>query len=472
VPGTFTYDESTNTVVVTGGTSGSPADFASFVTADRAGTGTSLLAAIAGSATNTLTYQVRPVELLAIIIKCIVAAKTTETDYIFITGTDAWDAAQTESINVSAGNASYTTTKRWRTITNIDCSDSSTGGGTVWADGTIAVTQDIWGVIWSVGTGQYRIAAILEFGDASTATYFYSSAEEIYFLDSMNPIVTAYATLQLGQITAGGNGISGSFISYYPSSTTTHQLVKSSGTLLFYGSILCNRRVSRLNIYGTFTIRDSHYQGNKSSTSLVVFAAGSIVDYKNFTLSSFGSLAPFVSPSAASESMRIFNVTTSITGYTTASFTELFCADFTTAGLTIPTASTITLVDPKFNLTGFVAITNNSGVARENFTVLIKVVDAVGNPLESVTVILKDKTTTQIFSVSTDVNGDITKQTIESRNWTTTSAILTENFPFSLTISKAGYQTLVLENITVDAPIKWHLELQPVPIHPHYMIGV
>ena len=128
MPGTFTYAVATNIVTVTGGTSGSPADFASFVAADRAGAGTSLLAAWSPTSnTKALTYQVRPVELLALLISFVVAGKTAETDYIFITGTDAWGAAQTESIDVSAGNGTYVTTKRFRTITNIDCSDNAAG---------------------------------------------------------------------------------------------------------------------------------------------------------------------------------------------------------------------------------------------------------------------------------------------------------------------------------------------------------
>ena len=122
------YAPATNIVTVTGGASGSPADFASFVAADRAGAGTSLLAAWSpNSNTKALTYQVRPVELLALLISLVVAGKTAETDYIFITGTDAWGAAQTEAMDVSAGNGTYTTTKRFRTITNIDCSDNPAG---------------------------------------------------------------------------------------------------------------------------------------------------------------------------------------------------------------------------------------------------------------------------------------------------------------------------------------------------------
>ena len=142
----FTYTKSTNTVVLTGGTSGTPATFADFVTADRAGSVTLLTAWVPNNNTKALTYQITPVEKRALLISFVVAAKTAEADFIFVTGTDAWDAAQTESINVTAGNGTYVTTKRFRTITNIDCSDNAGGGGTVWADGTVAVTQPQWGV--------------------------------------------------------------------------------------------------------------------------------------------------------------------------------------------------------------------------------------------------------------------------------------------------------------------------------------
>jgi len=32
--------------------------------------------------------------------------------------------------------------------------------------------------------------------------------------------------------------------------------------------------------------------------------------------------------------------------------------------------------------------------------------------------------------------------------------------PFKLTISKAGYETLIMENITIDDPIDWEMEMQ------------
>ena len=88
----FAYTESTNIVVQTGGTEGTPATFADFVTADRAGTDTSLLSAGAPASDLALTYAVRPVEDLALLVKCVVANKTAEADHIFITGKD-WRGA-------------------------------------------------------------------------------------------------------------------------------------------------------------------------------------------------------------------------------------------------------------------------------------------------------------------------------------------------------------------------------------------
>ena len=98
-----------NKVIVTGGTSGTPADFAAFVTADRAGTNINLLTATAGlSPTLALNRAVRPVDLKAIILKFVVASKTTQTDWIYTTGTDLAGNTINESIDVSAGNGTYT----------------------------------------------------------------------------------------------------------------------------------------------------------------------------------------------------------------------------------------------------------------------------------------------------------------------------------------------------------------------------
>jgi len=193
-----------NKVIVIAGTSGTPVQFDDFVTADRAGEAV-LLAATAGlSPTLALTYALRPVDVIALLISFIVASKTTETDHIFITGTDWRGAAQTENIDVSAGNGTYVSTKYFATISNIDCSDNSSGGGTQWADGTVRVTQPQWGFIWDHSDGdadrkQFRISATTwDIGDGSTTTWFIETDCQVVFDSECTPITTVGSTTNFG----------------------------------------------------------------------------------------------------------------------------------------------------------------------------------------------------------------------------------------------------------------------------------
>ena len=89
--GTWTYDESTNMVVVIAGTEGTPATFDDFVTADRAGTAelTPEDAPINCGTNLTLTEQVRPVEDLAVQITFTLAGTSAGAgDTLDVTGTD------------------------------------------------------------------------------------------------------------------------------------------------------------------------------------------------------------------------------------------------------------------------------------------------------------------------------------------------------------------------------------------------
>jgi len=79
-----------------------------------------------------------------------------------------------------------------------------------------------------------------------------------------------------------------------------------------------------------------------------------------------------------------------------------------------------------------------------------------------VTVLCEDQFSTEVFSVSTDANGDIAEQTITYRQWAGTDETLTTYSPHRITLTKAGYETLVLEDVTVSQMINWwHLEMQP-----------
>jgi hypothetical protein len=63
-------------------------------------------------------------------------------------------------------------------------------------------------------------------------------------------------------------------------------------------------------------------------------------------------------------------------------------------------------------------------------------------------------------SPETDGSGDILEQMVASKQWYGISENLSTYSPHKVTLSKAGYETLVLEDITIDAPIVWHLELK------------
>ena len=98
------------------------------------------------------------------------------------------------------------------------------------------------------------------------------------------------------------------------------------------------------------------------------------------------------------------------------------------------------------------------------YTCNIHVVDEDGANLSGVTVICDISASsnydTEEFSVVTAGDGTITEQTIDAKLWEGTGETLTDYAPMRFTFSKSGYENLVMENITVDDPIDWRIELQ------------
>ena len=66
------------------------------------------------------------------------------------------------------------------------------------------------------------------------------------------------------------------------------------------------------------------------------------------------------------------------------------------------------------------------------------------------------------FSVATDANGDIAEQTLTRKQWVGTSEALLSYAPYKFGFVKAGYQSLTLENIEIDAATVWTQELQDI----------
>jgi len=475
----FSYTESTNTVVLTGGTSGTPATFADFVTADRAGTA-ALLAAIAGASNNTLTYQIRPVEDLAIVVDCVVASKTTEADYIFITGTDAWGGAQTESIDVSAGNGTYTTTLRFQTITNLDCSDNAAGGGTVWADGTIAINQGRWGVIWDCGNScQFQVdCALFDIGNNSTSTYFASELESLYFAGSGGQVrIRTQGHLRLGK-ESGGWGVDGSWWNMGPTSTCYLLDWLDPCELDMYASWLHLRDTGGYVLFridGTLKVKNSIFSSayDGGITNEFFFnnmRVAATVEYEDVYTYKAKIGSYIANPPDVFKNFKVHEA--GIGAYSNAAGSKLTNVRFTNLidnAWHINTAangSTLELIDP-IDFPASPTIVNNQADnwVQETYTCNINVVDHRGTALAGVVVDCEETGGTAVWTagtISTDASGDIAEQEIPYKRWSGTSEALTDYSPHKFTIYKPGYETHVLENITVDAPIVWHLELQPM----------
>ena len=470
----FIYTESTNIVRVTGGTSGTPATFADFVTADRAGTATLLVATAGLSPTLALTYQIRPVEDMALLITFTVAAKTAQADYIFITGTDWRDAAQTEAIDVTAGNGAYVSTKYFKTITNIDCSDNAAGGGTQWADGTVAVTQPQWGVIWDYGDGIYRLDAKVEVGGDGSAAYFTDTNKVIIigtFLSGGGRAFDVYAlaTLTLGELVNATTKSTknGCTIKYLTTTASCHLFIARGGATVYLYSLrvdagvkyyISNIMTSRIwncfiNGYGEILNQGAscdvyNLQITNSDKSIIKFPG--TIDKATITASNYG--------------FEHSNLAMTVTNPVFYDIATKLINCYNTLG------NAFNLIDVETNIwsIGWAGGTHTGTNINRKNTVNIHVSDAAGANLATVAVVCEDQdgnTTGGFASVNTDANGDIAEQTIirgycDLNNSDLDSDLTKDYSPHKFTISKAGYETLILENITVDAPIVWHLELQ------------
>jgi len=542
--GTWSYTETTNIVQVTQGTEIAPCTFADFVTADRAGTGTILLSAGTPAADLALTYAVRPVEDLAVLVKCVVANKTAEADFIFITGTDWRGAAQTESIDVTAGNGSYTTTLYWASITTLDCSDNAAGGGNVWADGDLSVTQDIWAVIWDLGNGQYQVDAIFNIGNNTTTTYFQSKNEDVYLTKPF--YFKSAATLTLGEEVYGWSE-NGSHWRVAPGATWAAPTAASTtATINVYGSILEVTETYQLNWNGGVIVsKNSIWSGSWTTGWLgpCYFGASvSSLSISDVYFVNFMRVGFYKNPDVFNRVQIHTNWKGLFSSGVSPTISNLLVTNSSGSKVNAAGGGIVTLVDPEWVMVQ-ADITNDTATngTKEAWSCNIHVADKDGNNLPGVSIVIKDTsdnivtygdsgancsefvdltesgidvtdgtkftandiirinsefmlvnsiagntlTVTRGYytnyeeqhhmfgndiyicqAMTTDVNGDINEIQLQRHQWYGTSETETDYSPHTFTISKAGYKTLVLDNVTVDALVAWHLELQPIEMAP------
>lgn len=384
--------------------------------------------------------------------------KTVTDNVLAITGTDWDDQAQSESIDVSGGDGTYNGANKWRTITDIDC--------TGWADGTLRVTQPQWGLIWDYGNScQYQIAGTLDTGDSSTATYFTSILEMVYFADGPKLFIKTNATLQLGKL-ADAWGINGSTWSIGPGSTNNIFPPGETGTFYIYDSRIHNRAASTCNFYsGTVVAKNAIFSAEffkdqdwhrwwvfRSTLTELTIDKCYFPNINNLNIA--------VTPTSFIDN----HVHKSEDGFKgeTASMTipSLLVTSTTRYDVITNSATTTTMQNPEW-LIVTPRINDAAGVIQETYTCNIRVVDQDGNALAGVTVLCEDTDDSEIFSVSTDGSGDIAEQEIPYKRWSGTSETLKTHSPHKFTFRNAGYDTLIYEGVVVNQKINWwNVELQ------------
>jgi len=535
----FAYTESTNTVVVTGGTSGTPATFADFVHGDRTvattactvASGAELLAALTCTTGHVFTYPIRPVEFKALrlaftlagtsagagdtidiygttaiwckmsgasasgqkVVPCadlthlfqvgdtvrlidISAPATTETDVVaaitegvsitltnnntnsYATGDIVGIDLSSETIDVSGGDATYWSANSYGQIAYFDC--------TGWADGTVKVDQPIWGVIWDLGNTSYIIDATFDIGNDSTSSYFAHTEGYADFGDT-SPRVLDNAVLTLG---TPSNEYAGNSVYWRLQGDAYSRRFIDDGTLnLYNATIIFHSNTLVIDIdfnvvtWVRVTIRS---EDNREVT--IDRLAGTITDLYAVDVRRFGiwrSVPEDVtfnnihseSTPATSEGFFVYGAATNVVS-------NLLVTN--NAGFDVATqnGANLELVDPLWHPTS-IDIGDAEKYVSEQYTCNITVCDKDGTLLDDVTVVCDDQADAEQFSELTGATntGKIDEQILTYKTWTGTSETLVTSSPHKFTLSKAGYETMVLENITVDGPINWHLELQPLP---------
>ncbi len=117
-------------------------------------------------------------------------------DTVDLTGVDLDGNALTETIDVSGGNATYTSTLAYADITQVDCNG--------FTDGTITVNQKKLGLIENITENTYVMGCFLEIGDGSTTTAVTWYDYALIFLRGAHWHVRTSATFTTGLITGSG----------------------------------------------------------------------------------------------------------------------------------------------------------------------------------------------------------------------------------------------------------------------------
>ncbi len=346
---------------------------------------------------------------------------------------------------------------------------------------TAKVDQPIWGVIWDYGNGLYRIAnnCLFTIGNGGTATHFSSRKEHVVFTGNTGYFNSkANSVLYIGTKVGTDKALDRSFWTVTPT-TNTRTPIQLLGKSLVYGWTLQQDDTDVSRFWPSFenSNNDDEYIDCRFITSLVNYYKGATIASKNEYVGQSNREAVKVYALTASISMANLTAHSSTYGLVMQSGNPSYSV--TIDGLSVEDCTNHIHIEnvsqPNAN---YYVINANSDVdwatllwksttaqnLYRQYKCNVEVTDKDGVLLDGVTVLCKDEADVQVFSELTGATntGEIDEQIITYIKYYYDSGANTTTYsPHKFTLSKAGYETLILENITVDSPIVWHLELQP-----------
>jgi len=456
----WAWDDANEILTVTGGTAASPITLDDF----DGGVGETRVIVPMTAAAQNITPSKQPIvgSRLAVTLNLNVTGTPDATDQVTINGTDAWGNAISETIDVPSADW-YETTKYFATVTDVDCTTVGSYSIKLYQVPIYPITKPTDGV--------YLVGCNLEIGDGTAATFLKSAREVVRFAPGATLEIADNATLQLGERypdDATGWGRNGAMWSINPSANMT---IIGSGA----GSAVLSLYSSTLRIDGNYTYsfnagtihaRNAIVAGTRDVNSgcTLQFSSAVTLDWKRVQYVNWGwfrlngtTLANFedVHSHANYSGIRAGYANQEVyrLRITKAEWREVYY-------YAAAPGRKLTILNP-VNRVSSLFIQDDDGTVEEVYTCNIHVVDKDGNGLAGVRVVCRDKDSNTAFDVTTDANGEIAEQRIVYKDWVGTAETETAYGPHTFTFSKDGYQTLVMENVTVDRPIEWRVELQP-----------